>query len=240
MIKIAICDDDIKLLKHMEQLVTEFISSSVDSYQCKYKAFNNGNDFLEEIEQGEHYNIVLLDILMPSINGIQLASELRKSNDDSKIIFITSTPEYAIDSYEVKAFHYLLKPVSKNALFQVMNNAIKEIYDIENKQIIIKCKKHISKVYLHNIVFVEIIERTLNFHLKNGGVLTSQGPLNELEQQLLVHPEFIKPHRSYIVNMDHIELLGAKEIITVDGSKIPIPHKQHTEIMKKYINYSVK
>lgn len=121
--KIAICDDDSQELAK--------ISSFIETYRLKknvlltYKTFQSATELVSAMESGA-YNILLLDILMPGLNGIQAAHEIREFDGVTKIVFLTSSPEFAVESYQVKAHNYILKPVSKEKLYHMLDELINE------------------------------------------------------------------------------------------------------------------
>ena len=238
-LKIAICDDNnIELLK-ISKIVEEFIDAHLSEHSITYSAFQNGTDLLVAIEKGQVFDIFLLDVVMPLMNGIQLADEIRNKNTVSKIIFLTSAPEYAVDSYSVDAFYYLLKPIKKDGLIPLLEKAITDIFDKAEKHIIVKCVAGLSKIFLSKLQYAEVIGRTMCFHLKNGEDLESYfGTMSQLEAQLLPDKRFVKPHRSYIVNMDCIKNLVPEGITTVTGAFIPISRNIYKEVKQAYIDYS--
>jgi DNA-binding LytR/AlgR family response regulator len=238
MLNIAICDDDSAEIQTIVEIAHEYKTLHIDEYDVKYKAFFSGDDLLQALERGEVYNIFLLDVIMPFINGIDVAKELRLRDNEAKIIFLTSSPEFAVASYSVDAFYYLLKPVTKEKLYVVLEKAAAEIISMAGKSILIKSHKDLYKIYLHNIEYVEVNGRRLVFHLRNGNTLESTGALSEIEKVLLGHRQFIKPHRSYIINMDHIDTLTINQVKTSSHMPIPISRVNYPDIKKAYIEYS--
>jgi len=107
MLQIAICDDNNTELLLIEQIVETFKASHISKYNIKCDTFSNGLDLLKTTENGISYDILILDVVMPLITGIEVAAEIRKSNNLSKIVFLTSSREFAVDSYKVNAFYYL-------------------------------------------------------------------------------------------------------------------------------------
>lgn len=240
LIKIAICDDDVLELKKLERFLNEYKAKHRLPFDMDYWLFNSGDELLKSIESSFHFDIIVLDVLMPLINGIETAKEIRQHDQISKIIFLTSSAEFAVESYTVKAFHYLLKPIEKEDFFRVIQSAFDELFDLENKHLVVDAKSGLVRVYLCNLVYVEIIGRTLYYHLRNGGVLEEPGSMNELTQKLLPFEEFYKPHRSYIVNMEYISNITATGIYTITVSQIPIPQKGYAAVKKAYFDYSFK
>lgn len=237
--KIAVCDDNKNELFIINKILEEFIASQFPNNKITYTAFQSSIDLLNAIECGQYFDILLLDIVMPLMNGIQLADEIRTKNISSKIIFLTSSSEYAIDSYSVGAYYYLLKPIKKETLVSLLKKISFEFFNDIEKYLFIKNTTTLSKIALSQLEYVEVINRTLFFHLINGEILKSTFlTISELEKELLINKQFAKPHRSYIINMDHIRNLSSNGITTIGGASIPISRNLYKGIKQQYIDYS--
>ncbi len=126
MLKIAICDDNIADLSNVVSIIGDYQSLQRDKNNIKFTAFQSAVDLIASMESGQQYNLVLLDILMPFMTGMDAAKEIRQFNQDVKIIFMTSSPEFAVESYSVDAYYYALKPVWKEKLFVLLDKVISE------------------------------------------------------------------------------------------------------------------
>ena len=125
MFRFAVCDDDTHSLSHMISLLEEY--RQVSPFPFEYASFHSGIELASVLEHGKHFDIYCLDIIMPGFDGIELGKEIREMDKSAQIIYFTSSPEFAFDSYSVKAFNYVLKPISKEALFSVLNDALEQI-----------------------------------------------------------------------------------------------------------------
>ena len=184
--------------------MNEYINLQNDTNIIKYIAFQNALDLITAIEIGETYDLVFLDILMPYMTGMDAAQKIRSFNDDIKIIFLTSSTEFAIESYSVDAFSYALKPIWKEKLFILLDKVISKIDTQVKKRILIKSKIGLIQLPIHRLEYAEISTRTMLFHLVDESTITANGSMSQLEALLSNDDRFIKPHRSYIVNMTHI------------------------------------
>ena len=233
MLRIAICDDDLQELTR--------ITNILEIYRIKnntiltYKLFQNGLDLLEAISGGE-YDILLLDILMPGINGIQVAHEIRSFDKEVKIIFLTSSPEFAAESYSVEAYYYLIKPSSEERIFPLLNKILYEATKPIDS-IMVKLQSSILRIDYEKLEFVEVFNKKILFHLSNNIIETISGTLSQYEKELLSHSEFIKVHRSYIVNMHWINKIDSKEITTYNQKKIPISRLLYSHVRERYMKY---
>jgi len=238
MLQIAICDDDNTELLQVKQIVEGFKASHLSKYNIVCHAFSSSLDLVMETESGTNYDILILDVVMPVLTGIEVAAEIRKRNSISKIVFLTSSREFAIDSYKVDAFYYLLKPIMPEALIPILEKACAEITDKKEKAILVKSKTCLTKIYLHNLEYTEVSGRKLFFHLTSGEVIESLGTMSQLESDLLVDKRFFKTHRSYIVNMDWIHRITDKDIITSSNKPVPLSREHHKKFKQTYIIYS--
>lgn len=236
MLRIAICDDDTEELLNIEKIIQGFkaMHSEIDVI---FEVFTTGIDLIAAMEKKITFDIILLDIIMPVLNGIETAQEIRRKNNAAKIIFLTSTPEFAVDSYNVDAFYYVLKPILEARLISILDKALSNISK-QRRNILLKTKIGVSKIYLDDIEYLEIIGRTIYYHLRNGTITECMGVISQLEGDLLIYRQFIKTHRSFIANMDFIDTISAYEIKSLSGARIPISRANYQKVKKEYIDYS--
>ena len=235
-LKIAICDDNSRDLSHITSLVESYRKNK--KTDIVYMSFLNAIDLLESLKKRE-YDLLLLDVLMPGFNGLQTAHELRKQNDKIEIIFLTSSPEYAVESYNVRAHHYLLKPATEDKLFPILDKLFDKLKKPE-ESIVIKTSSSVFTVPYINIEYVEVYAKTVYFYLTDNDVKKVSGSMAEYEALLLKRPGFIKVHRSYLVNLQWVQQLNQKELITLTGRKVPIARTVYTQIRTAYTQFLFK
>jgi DNA-binding LytR/AlgR family response regulator len=238
MMKIAICDDDKRELLQIRKFVDEFLIYDFAEVKIEINSFESSIELIKQIESDKCFDIYLLDIIMPGISGMELAADIRRKDQVAKIIFLTSSPEFALESYSVGAFNYLLKPIQKDKFFSVLGKAINAIYSGMKKYIIVKTQIGMFKIFMHEIIYVEVIGRTTFFHQTNGVVIEGISRISQVETLLLIEKRFIKPHRSYIVNLDYIKNLSQDDFTTTSNHLIPISRNVFKEVKQNYINYS--
>ncbi|MFA9465077.1 MAG: LytR/AlgR family response regulator transcription factor [Velocimicrobium sp.] len=233
MLKIAICDDEITELSRISKLLNRYHEQKNAAF--RYDVFSNPIELLESL-QTNSYDILLLDVLMPGINGIAAAQEIRGFNQTIKIIFLTSSPEFAVESYAVDAYYYLLKPTTETRLFPILD---KLFFDAQNTKeyLYIKSASGIMRISFHNLEFLEVMNKKLYFHLTDGNIKEVYGSLSDYEPKLLNKEEFIKVHRSIIVNMKHTQELHIGTITTATGQSIPISRLLYPKVRELYMNY---
>lgn len=236
MIKVAICDDDLSVLNE--------ISILIDKYRVKrnqeivYAGFQSPLELLAEVEKGLRMDILFLDVLMPGENGIDVAKEIRQYDTNVKIIFLTSSSEFAVQSYTVNAYFYQLKPIWEESFFRLMDSAISECEKKQQFCLILKCKNGITRINLDKLKYCEVMGRTLLFHMEDGQILERIGSLEELSVQLNQYDNFLRPHRSFLVNMEFVQNISCKIITMDDRVEIPIPHGKYSEVKDRYLEYA--
>ena len=203
MLKIGICDDSKIFLICAEKLIRKW--SDERRIPVKIYTFNNG-DKLVAANTEERLDIIFLDIIMPLLNGI---------------IFLTSSPEFALESYEVKAQGYVLKPIAYDKLKELLDECAQSFAE-EPKNMVIKTVTGYQKLYFHEIEYAEAQNKRVFFHLRSGNIIESAEPFHSFEERFSSQDGFFKCHRSYLVYLQNVDHFTAAEITTKSGRNIPV------------------
>lgn len=237
MIHIAICDDSKQERQILAALFKRY--QELHATPLQIHIFQNGFSLLDAIDQGKRFDITILDILMPGENGIEIARNIRASGADTEIIFLTSSPEYAVDSYEVKAQNYLLKPVTEEKFFASIDSILAELDEKDTASFIIyTTEKQYSRIRVSSLVYGEVTHRTITLHLADQTIISAVMTFTEFQDILKAYPDFIYPHRSYAVNMNYIQYVTKSDIILTDGQKIPLSRNNYTKISEQFLNFA--
>ena len=218
MIRIAVCDDSPEFLQQAVNMVERWSEES--GVPAEIFRFDNGDALLAK-NAVTHMDIIFLDIIMPLQSGIDTAKELRQSDKAVKIIFLTSSPEFALDSYEVKAQDYLLKPVTYEKVKETLTEC-SHTFEEEPKNIVLKTAFGYQKLYFHDMEYAEAQNKRVVFYLRTGKTVESAESLHSLEDRLCLNDGFFKCHRSYLVYLPNVDHFNMTEIITKSGRSIPI------------------
>lgn len=232
--RIAVCDDDEQELTHLMKLIGQYQSSRGISNDCRF--FNNSTDFLCDMKGGE-YDLILLDILMPGVSGIQVARELRELDKNVKLIFISSSPKYAMESYRVGAYYYLLKPADAASLFPLLDKVGSELFMQREQGFVLKERKGVVMISFAELEYVEVINKTVSFHMADGSVREVTAALADIEEKLLSRTEFIKTHRSYVINLKYVQSIGATSILTKNEHLVPVSRRRRSQIEDAYVQF---
>lgn len=238
MTKVALCDDELSMLNQLRDLFDGYRMERNLEIDCT--VFGNPLDLLAVIERGIRFDVLILDILMPGENGIDTAAEIRRYDSNVKIIFLTSSAEFAVQSYSVNAFFYQLKPIRAESFFRVMDSVLDECEKEQANSLILRCKSGITRVELKTLEYCEVIHRTLFFHLTSGKVLECTGSLDELCVQLKPYENFVRPHRSYLVNLEHVQSLSSRAVTMSCLTEIPIPRSKYNDVKNMFLEYSFR
>lgn len=234
--RIAICDDDPVFLENTRQLVSLWGEQS--GLPVKTETFENGDSLLDYCGR-EKTDIILLDIIMPLLNGMDTAREIREFDSNVKILFLTSSPEFAVESYDVKASGYLLKPVMYGRLADVLNDCLQSIQK-EPDTIILRTSLGYQSIHTHNVECLEAQNKKVVFTLSDGSRRDSLDTLSYYAQKLTCEKGFFKCHRSYIVYIPAVSHFTAVEIETNTGMRIPIARGLGKAFQEAYFAYMFK
>ena len=137
----------------------------------------------------------------------------------------------------IEAIVNALKPIWQESFFRLLDSVIAECAKSGSMSLILRCKSGITRVELEKLVYCEVMGRTLTFHLNSGVVLESMGRLDDLCDQLVPYPNFLRPHRSFLINMEYIANIAARSITMQDGAEVPVPHGKYSELKNRYLSY---
>ena len=228
---IAICDDQAEELESLLKLLRNWQTER--NRTVRYKAFRSAAAMLD-VAHKEAFTLYLLDVMMPGISGMEAAREIRTFDAAAEIVFLTSSPGFAYESYGVKAMEYLLKPISSKLLYPILDRLdVREQRPQES--LTLKSGGTLIRVPFSQLAFVEVNGKHLYFNLTDGQVREVSGSMKEYEAQLLARPEFARIHRSYIVNLLQVEELGAKGVITFSGKNLPVSRLLLPQLQKDYM-----
>lgn len=239
MFHIAVCDDSIEELSNMVQLIDLYRTSK--HLNCEHTVFLNGFELISALEKEKQFDIYCLDIMMPGFTGIDVAKEIRTFDKTAPIIFFTSSPEFALESYSVKAINYILKPISKEKLFFTFDELVEQIKSgKDDETIIVKSNEGIQKILINNLVFTEVIGRSVLYHLRSGKVIECIEAFSSVCDNLMRYRCFIKPHRSYLVNMQYVDTIDNHQITLQTLSAVPIAQGKAKQVKMQYLNYQME
>lgn len=231
MYKVGVCEDDPKDLQDLERLLKNFLEYKGIRYRVE--AESNPQAFAKNYYAGK-YDVVFLDIYLGTRTGIEVAKKIRMKDPNVLIIFITSSYQHAIESYEVRAFHYLVKPVEQTKFNQCMEECIKN-KDMEPEGILFKIGGKSELVPFNSIEFMESEGHRVIVHTTVGDLIVRE-KLDAIEQRLN-QDCFIRTKQSFLVNMSFIVSIESNKITMKSGAITTIRHANIKEIKRLYTRY---
>lgn len=237
MFHIALCDDEKDTLDTLCRLLEEYRIAHLP--QLQFTAFTSAFGLLCAIECGNHFDAVILDVLMPNTTGIQAAEEIRRRDEKMEIVFLSSSREYAVDSYAVRARNYILKPVDRQRFFQVLEQLLCAVSQGSRNSFFVRDKEGgISRIVHGRLMYCEAILKDIVLHMSDGHTVICRKTLIELVRELGGDDAFFQPHRSYLVNLDYVQRVTKSEMILTGGKAIPVSRAKSAQAMEAFVNYS--
>lgn len=244
MLNIIICDDSLLDNKFLEQVIKD-IEKELKIF-CNIHSFYSPDKLLATIEKINYQvDLAFLDIIMNPMNGIELATYLREKQLNMDIVFISGSKEYALESYQVQAKNYLLKPYKRNNIKAILQECIHDKVkknEKDSKPIFLKNSKKTFLVYENEIKYVASEGKYIEVYTTSQGSIKLKMKLNEFNT-LLKGKYFLKPHRSFIVNLDYIKSIEKYHFKLYTGEEIDIKQKEYNrfkDIWELYILDKIK
>lgn len=229
--KIVICEDseiDREILKHVLKQYFEDINRKAEIVE-----YTSGDALLADVEEGYlDAEVLFLDIYMKGLNGMETAHKLRDIRSRVPIIFLTASPDFAIESYEVRAAGYLLKPFDEGKLRKLLSRILQTEC---KRRIAVKVGRQHRYPYTDEILFIESNGHSAILHMKDGSAIVTIEKLGDLEKRI-DEDRFLRCNQSYLVNMDYISDADTDFILT-DGTRIPIRVRGRKDVLENYNKY---
>lgn len=226
--RVAICDDDKESRARLHGLIQK------QKPDCQVVCFDRGRELLEAAKT---FDIVLLDIRMEEMNGIEVARALRAAQARTILIFVTALKEYAAEAFEVSAFYYLLKPVEPEKFRRVFESAYREARrraGLGNGQLLFQTRTRSFVVHKQEILYVESRKRKVEIHTLRESI-TVYATMKGMEEQL--GEGFFRCHRGYLVNMAYVAEYGTGTVRLQNGESVYLAREKYAEFARVYARY---
>ena len=230
-LKIALVDDSQSDRELIGGMVREYMDRMGTAYSlCVY---SGGQALLDDIHSGKRFNLLLMDVMMGEMNGMDLAAELRRQQNKAFIVFISNNREMALRGYEVSAARYLAKPLERQKLEEALLHCYKGWQ--ERKEILLPTDHGQYRISYSDIEFVEAFERGTKFVLV-GETVDSKLKFSEVES-ILPRTTFIHCHRAYIVNVAHVRRLRPNTFEMRSGATVPVSKHRYGEVSRRFFDF---
>lgn len=237
MIKIGICDDSVIDIEIMRAFLSDYYTKK--NVFCEITTFKSGEELIDTYKrQGNKFHLLFLDIYMKQLNGIQTATLIRQHDQNVKIVFCTVSLEHAVDSYDVFAYGYLVKPFDVNKMKTLLDKFTKSVIGNEVSHIRVKSEYADRLVALDDIVYIESNDKVLYIHKKDHESIKTYGKLSNVEEQLN-EKQFLRCHQSYIVNLKYVTGFEDNDFMTVLQEIVPIRKKDFYKFREYYQEFLI-
>ena len=229
--KTAICDDDAAQRTHLAKIVNEWAEQG--RHLIEIKEYSGAEAFLFDYAEEKDFDILLLDIEMDGMDGVTLAKELRQANEALHIVFITGYPDYIAEGYDVAALHYLMKPVKKEKLAEVLDRAVQMSKKIL-PSLLVTTDRETLRILLDDIYYVEAQGHYMSVHTAKEEYRLRM-TVSEMAEKL--GEGFYRCSRSYVVGLRHVSRITKSEVILENKVSLPLGRGQYNEMNQKLIDY---
>lgn len=238
MLRIAVCDDEENQLSQITLLLHAYLQSR-PNLKGQVDAFLSGSALLARTESPGSFDLYVLDILMPGLSGIDTARRLRALGDGGDIVYLTSSNDFAADSYDVQAFFYLLKPVEEAKLFQVLDKVVEKQNQQRSRAVLVATADGPRRILLEHIRYVERVGRCMRYYCTDGIVdsQTIRVSFREAAGPLLSDRRFCPCGASFVLNFQHVTGVSGQLAMLDDGQTVVLPRASATAFKKAWGSY---
>lgn len=237
MFRIAICDDQPLELETVAAYTKEYLERN--QIDAVVHAFSHPDALLFSCEK-ERFQLYILDIVMPMVNGITVGREIRRFDREAQIIYATSEPGFALDAYAANPVNYLLKPIDKDLFFDTLAFAVTRLDLANEAALTVKTKDGLRVITLFSIAFCEYTERAARYTLVGGETITTRTLQESFAMHiapLLRNKHFLQPHNAFVVNLARVEGFSKHSFTMRGGMAVPISTKQYAAVRDTYMDY---
>lgn len=226
--KVAICDDE-----NMQLSMTKTaLETAYKSLDLVIDTYTSGAKLLSATD-GIQYDLIILDIEMPGMNGIETAKKLRKLGEETAIVFLTSHVEYALEGYEVNALRYLTKPAGVEKLSEIITYLVEQ--KKKDKKILLRNSEDVELVCVADIYYMEAQDQMIRV-VTGKGEYRNRYNLGDYERELSGEG-FFRIHRGYLVNLGHVLRISGRELVMEDGASLPVSRTKEAALKNALFHY---
>ena len=234
---VAICDDEAAELDKTEQMLKDY-ERKFSQVDFLIERFESADELIYAVREKDYtQDLILMDIYMPEKMGIDAAKELREMGNKSRVIFLTTSREHALDAFGVDASQYLVKPVSGKVLFPVIDKLLADIGEMRRRYLLLRIEGRIQRIAVDDIAYCEAQGKIQRLYLTNGMQCVLRITITEIYGMLSRYQNFVRVGIAYVVNLDHVDSLNAQELQMDNGKKIYLPRGSYQPLREKYFGY---
>lgn len=229
-IYIALCDDKQYVHERIDKMVKEYFTEKGCGYRIIH--FFSAKELLESEEK---FNVLMLDIDMPDMDGIEAARRLAEQDKKYRIIMLTGKPERFKEAFKIGAYRFVTKPVDKDEFNEALDDVSRSLMGCCKIQV--RVQNNLFQFFQYNIDYIEACGDYVKIYIDNK-IFESDRTLkswkNELDDRL-----FADCHKSYIVNLEKVKQICKNKLVLKNGKEIPVSRRRHGEVMQKFMEYDI-
>lgn len=230
MYRIALVDDEKIFTDQIEEYIRQYQAENPTEFQVS--VFHSSTEFIAGFQK--EYDLILLDVEMPQLNGMELAHKIREVDEQVVLMFITNMAQYAIHGYSVGALDFVTKPINYYTFAMKLTRALKRVPKKESTSILLTMADGVKRIDIKQIYYLEVQNRLLHYHTEEGEFVV-RGSLQAAEERLSGHP-FEKCNHWYLVNLMHVKEVR-KNIVVVGSHELEISRRNKTSFLKALTDY---
>lgn len=214
MLRVAICNDNISEIEALCDFINKYTTENQNT-KIQLKYFTTAEELKSSISSGEIFDCVFLDTEMPYLDSKSTSNKIQEINHSTEIVFLTNSENSAPESHGIRA---ITKPISQSN----MNELLQSLPESQHPEITVKGKQGYIKIGIDTLEYIEVYNHDLYYHILNHETIKTRQKLSDMEVELAEYKQFIKPHRSYIINLDYVESIGNGYLTMKNGEEIPV------------------
>ena len=237
--QIALCDDEEIYHEKIQNLIGQYKQLHSDR-TLSLSSFSSGKELLNHVDEYGGFNLYILDCIMPGMNGIELGAALRKRGDSGFLLYLTTSPDFALDSYRVDAFDYLLKPVDRDLFFRSLDKAYRSFSQLMQEAVAVKTADSIRMLPIADIRYAERVDKHIDYYLTDNTVIHStsfNGSFQSAVEELVAHKGMLLVGSSFVVNLFHVTEVTKSDLILTGKLQVPVPRRMYEAVKKKWVDF---
>ncbi len=230
MLYIACCDDDSLWLEQFVQQISRLLDGR--GVAARVRAFSDSRSLLQALSGPEPIDVLFLDVLLGDADGIDVAGGIRRLRPRLPVVLVSVSPEFALEGYRVHAAHYLLKPVTDDALLEALDYCAS--LPAASGYLVVRWRRADRVLPVSEILYIEVLDYQLRIHTRTSGVLSTNGHLSQLERKL-PEGQFLRCHKSYLVNLAYVKGIRRYHLLLSSGQSIPVSKQNYNAVRQAYL-----
>ena len=231
--RFAICEDQADHADILEEYVRRW--SNLRGIRADIVRYLNAEEFLMKWEDDNTFDVAFLDIDMGRMNGMELAKRIRRQDQAMLIIFASGLKDYVFRAYDVQAFRFLLKPIKEKDCFQTLDCALIAVENKKKDTFIVQQEAQSIKLFLNDIIYLRMDNHYISICTTQSEIRYKE-KISTVETQLR-EPHFCRCHRSYLVNLHHVNTINREMVRMDNGECLPVSRKRWTALNECFIGY---